>query len=665
MKICRLTLSLLALGACHEMRAVAPTAQEPPPRDEIHGRVLRADGTPVAGAQVQLTRMEGLEDRSGREVARSEPHGEAVATVVSAANGSFRFTGPLRGSHRLDVTSDEVQHRFGVPAGDFVEFIQGSGCRIEGQLNCADHEQEFFSGEVWLEDGYGGVRLLATPILADGSFNFDSLPPRQYQIAAQVDGHFVYHQMGGVRPVAAGETVQAEVHVTAGRSVDVAGRVLDRRTSAPIEGAKVYSSELEQVTDQEGRFRFQETLSTNNLQHTVRLDATASGFERGTARFDLKSECLIQLEASWPLVMNIRGILVDAAGKPAAGTDISAFYVERYYETTSDYQKSTVADVQGAFTIPWPDDREASLLIQTFDRKLYRLYLGSLPAVAPVREIRLPALSVWNLRLQDDSGNPVAGVELGRDKSRLSARPAREGEAPATHAEFIESRVTSDSFGRCQFVTDATVPPTVGIFFRWGHHWVFPLPPADGGEHVLTLDNLRRVPVRVLTADRQPAEDFFLLVLDAEHPMPDFGETQGGASDVSNLFPSAAGGMAYVEGKFQREVSIVIQAMFVPEYRQDGVALDAGPIEIVLPWTATCTGRVVDADGKAVSAATLLLIDKGKETACAETDADGNFSVTLQKGKFYALVAVDSSGRRSEPVGAGTNTSDLLLRIKD
>jgi len=670
MKIHCFAIPLLAFAACDEPTAVAAAAPEPPPRDEIHGRVLRPDRTPVAGATIQLTRISGLEGReedSGRLLVRGSPSGEAVATVHSAEDGSFRFRGPLRWNHRLDLTHGDAQeHRFAVPAGDFVEFILGTGCRIEGQLRCEDHEQERFSGVVWLTEDYsGGTRLLAAPISPEGFFHFDSVPPRLYHLLAQVDGHFSYRRMGGVQPVLPGETVRAEISVEEG--VEIAGRVLDKRNSAPIAGAQVWiqnGSGPGQLTDQAGRFRFQESRPPSRWSTKADLTANAPGFEQGTTESDLKSECLIRLEPAWPLVKTIRVRLLDAAGMPVAGARVDAFAVARHYEITSGYGQSSVSDAQGEFAIPWPGEPDASLLIRTSDRMEYHLFLGPVAADAPVCEIQLPALTVWNLRLQDDSGNPVAGVDLGRDRTRLFARPPREGEEPATHAAFLETRTTSDSFGRCQFITDGTWPVEAGVFLSWRRHWVLPLQPG-GGEQALTLADLRRVPVRVLTADREPAEDFFLVVIDEEHPMEEYGSDQGGTTDPGNLFPSAAGGMAFVEGKFRREVSIVIMGEFMPEHRQEEVALDAGPIEIVLPWTETCTGRVEDATGKAVSGATVFFVDDGKESPCAETGADGTFRVILEKGKFFALIAQDASGRRSEPVGAGTNVSGLVLRIKE
>lgn len=675
MKIRRLTLTLLALTACSETRTAA-SAPDEPPRDEIHGRVLRADGTPVAGAQVSLTRMDGLAPPQRELVVGIDPSGVLVASAVSAPDGSFQFAGPLRGNHRLDVNIGTAkEHRFGVPAGEFAEIVLGAGCRIEGRLICEDHKEEAFTGEVWLTENHdSGPHLLSAPIQPDGTFIFESLPPYQYFLTTHLPAHFSYSSMGGVRFAQWGETVPVEVHVRQGMLIE--GRVLAQETSVPISGAKIwiqYGSGLAQLTDAEGRFRFQESRPYDSqfpYHDSDTLMAMAPGYGRGSVTTDWKEEAVIRLPAKVVLPLSITGTLLNAQGQRIAGARLRLSPGWRDSESGPALQFGTT-DAEGKFSIPWSPSYEAELQIETADA-LFFLALGNVQSEGALGEIRLPVLAVWNVVLRDPAGQPVAGALLSRERGRLQGMTSRSDRDHLPQVEVWEMRTTSDSFGRCQFVTEVNNPVKLAARLGWNSTWKFALPATDGTEQVLTLDNLRRVPCRVLSHDRQPVQEFYLNVVDAEHPMPDFGNSgQGGVPDNMGLFIASAGGMTFIEGSFQREVSLVFTGIvlssggFLPQYRRDGVVLDAGPVEIVLPEPAPCTGRVVDVAGQPMAGAILLLIDEGKEEVVANTEADGGFHLLLLPGKFYALVAVDESDRRSEPVAVMPGVKDLVLRIKE
>ncbi len=651
----------------------APLRASPPLRDEIHGRVLHPDRTPAVSAQVRLWELPEREFGLLRET--DSEGATAAGTIQTGADGTFRFDGPLAGNFRVEAESGGfLEHRFPVPAGDYVEILLGSGCRIEGTVLCASHDAEVFEGEVWLARSWFDVRLLGTPILPSGTFTFPSVSPGTHTVLARIAGHAVDNPLLQANLTTWGEIARVELTVAAGLVIE--GRVLDEVTERPIAGATVWvtaSDEASQITDPDGRFRFVGIRRfVLDLGDIARIFSDAPGYASGETALVTGADCLIRMKKEDPPPLRITGRLLDQEGRPVAGAKLEASG-RKQDDSDEDadpflrnLRESEVTEPSGRFVIPWDAGLDTSINITSAAQGTNHLILGVIRADRDLGDLHLPATAVWDLRFTDEAGFPVAGAEVFMSQSisipdeRFDSPEFLLGPLP-----YITPTRTTDSFGRCRIVSGPMEDGTIGVSLGENGHWLFSLPSSDGNEQVLELEDLRQVPVRILDSSGDLPPFLFLSVID---PVESRGIQADLFEEGDVLFPSQDGRFL-IQGRYPRAVALRLDLpgpSAVGTVVREGVALDAGPVEIVLPEFLPVAGIVQDAAGRPLPGATLLrLLGSGRDAIVTRTDKEGRFAIRILPDARVQLFAQDENDRRSETVEIAAGAAGVVLTIRD
>ena len=137
-------------------------------------------------------------------------------------------------------------------------------------------------------------------------------------------------------------------------SVVVTGQVLDDRTGAPLAEAWLWvgrGAHLFQRTDSKGRFRIRLPADDDD---PLRFGAVGYGQARGPAPGDVRSPLTIRLEPA----LDLRGRVVDAAGSPVVGAELTL-------TTQGETRTPTRATTQGGNKASSPPTLHSSLTLAT------------------------------------------------------------------------------------------------------------------------------------------------------------------------------------------------------------------------------------------------------------------------------------------------------------
>jgi len=283
---------------------------------DLHGIVVRADGTPVSGASVVALhyrwRLLGMISSYEQFVESAEG-----PRAVTARNGVFTL--PLE---RGDLVHLRIRARgFAtteltyLQAGERMRVVLGQGVRLvvvatsPGGKPVADMPVRFFVNPErtghWLEN-----TVTTGP---DGRAVFEDLPP---SLAGWIDPHPNRKGLGDpgwveIELPATGEWVHS-LELPAGRSLR--GCVTDARGGAPIEGARVSTNWalLPSVrTDAKGEYELHGwTKALGKALHVV-----APGFAHGTVEVTEAGDLDVSLRPG----LTLRGRIVDDGQEPVAG----------------------------------------------------------------------------------------------------------------------------------------------------------------------------------------------------------------------------------------------------------------------------------------------------------------------------------------------------------
>lgn len=207
----------------------APGASDQP----ITGVVLAADGSPLAGVEVQA-----LFAGRGRAIGRSasaitDEAGAFVLAPLDAASYVVRATPKAGGAF--------VQ-RGPVEPGAFVELRLEAGLSLEGRL-VDDSGEAVAAGTVELSrvvDPVRRARIASVSVFdVQGRFRFEGLQPGRYELRGAAQGRAGSDAVAVELPAAGGP-----IELVLGEGGAVFGRVLDARTHDPIARAQVVVSGL-------------------------------------------------------------------------------------------------------------------------------------------------------------------------------------------------------------------------------------------------------------------------------------------------------------------------------------------------------------------------------------------------------------------------------------
>jgi hypothetical protein len=188
----------------------------------LRGRVVRADGTPIAGAAVRASQQD---------------EGEDPARVESASDGSFSFKGLAAGSWRVQAFREGV----GTAAIDGVqvpasgeaapcELRLGGGARLAGRVVVAPGRDP--SG-IPIRFGSRSGHQASGATDAEGRFEMRGLPPGEAQVVAGAPDQRIASEVLTIPD--SEETIEVTLTLESGNTVD--GTVT--RSGAPVSGAIV------------------------------------------------------------------------------------------------------------------------------------------------------------------------------------------------------------------------------------------------------------------------------------------------------------------------------------------------------------------------------------------------------------------------------------------
>jgi protocatechuate 3,4-dioxygenase beta subunit len=285
----------------------------------LEGRVVDADGAPVAGARVS--------------VSGDRPDAEAR----TGADGGYRFPRILPGRQRLEVRHAD----FGLA----VEMVEVAGPRTRFDLRMP--RATIVQGRILGRDG-SPLAAMAAPSLqvdrepvevdAEGRFRF-SLTPGEHEVRAEAPDRAPDER----RVTAVGDPIDLDLEL--GRPGAIAGRIADLAARQFVSlGLRDTSREssAEARTDELGRFELTGVaagawtlVATDDLGRTIERQVQVEE-GRGTTLPELR----------FPPLPAVRGRVLDPEGRPIRGASLS-FELEREQERLRIW---AVADGQGSFT---------------------------------------------------------------------------------------------------------------------------------------------------------------------------------------------------------------------------------------------------------------------------------------------------------------------------
>ncbi|MEK6607588.1 MAG: carboxypeptidase-like regulatory domain-containing protein, partial [Myxococcota bacterium] len=271
----------------------------------ILGRVLDAEGRPLAGASIEASRDD-----------------EPAAQAHGAADGSFRLGGLAAGRATLRASAPgfaQSERTLTAPSAGMT-IVLARLVAIEGRVtrSGAPHAATVACA------GSGLSPLISARAGPDGRFRID-VREGIYDLAASSDDGFASRVVAGVDARGAAPSHVAIALEPAGA---LTGVVRDAH-GAPIVGALVTTGETRiaavtaldprLVTDAAGHFRF-----AGLVAGAYRVDASAAGFRPAT-QGDVTvtaggvTHVVLQLDAG----ARITGVVIDSRDRPVAGAEVS------------------------------------------------------------------------------------------------------------------------------------------------------------------------------------------------------------------------------------------------------------------------------------------------------------------------------------------------------
>ena len=655
--------------------APAPVMADIDPDRDIHGVVVRADGSPVAGAE--LTTVE----YPWRQTAFFSRHGWSDETrpgpsSTSRSDGSFALR--TEAGQRLDV---HVRAE-GLAPVVFPHVSGGSRVRIvldapvELAVRVRDMQGQAAAGAV--------VSIWASPRVRDAGLSFRRIDQR---VVADAAGR------AELSDVPAGATVRLLAWTpdrasrseatrvtlpTTGRlekelvllpASGLEGRVLDARTRAPVVGARVGAGVflgLEGrdyvLTDGEGRYRMPGGLPPGFRDVCVFGDGYALARKRSRGGV---------LDFALDHGVEVRGRVVDAGGRAVEGARLSAYAWDDSIRTRRDIASldSAITDPKGRFVLSGlAADRSHELRIESLVAgRLNTRIPARAAAAAPLDlgDLRLGAPNTLEIHIHDAANAPLRHVE-----ATLYALDAK---GPAQSFNRIANAKTGDS-GRLSFtglapatyVLRLATSPRAGVGGLVQRYWQVTAPP-EGGDTQITIDTGTR-PLRLRVVDEGGAP-----LPDVSFHVRDWPQAEWGARTMG-------GGMTDGEGLVTLHVNVgaeVHLGLASRGYVRVPIVIqpDVDAHTVVLTRSLALTGRLLDREGEPIVHGRIRITGEGRKEAVTYTDRNGVFRQKLAKGERvdvrfagevhdHATNGTTLIPLEAERVDVLPDAQDLALRVR-
>jgi large repetitive protein len=568
----------------------------------VSGRVVRPDGTPVSAAVVDAPTI--LAPRS------ADTNSDGTFTLTGLAAGPAVLT-----AHSLDGNLSSPPVTVTAPAKDVTITIP-RGARIEGRVLDRATQQPVTDFAVSLPARSQRPFVAATahdekPIHADdGSYAIDNVPPGAVDLTVRASG-YVTGSRGDIN-AEDGKTVTG-IDIQLDRGATISGHVTSH--GAAIAGAEVRQASqrgLQQgpqggsvTTDADGLYKLDGLAEGDRL-----IEFHKTGFITAQKPVEVKSGKDVQLDAELDPGHELRGRVVDRAGRGVAGANIMATGLgERRFDNM------IVSDADGSFVVAGLADGK----YQVTARKE-----GMVSGDAS--DVDLPQTRPLSLTL--DAGATITGRVTGVTPEELTqvvvtavGGTSRNQTNTDTRGNFSlsglpDGQVRVDAFlvmaGRRRMapaktiVVENGVAPAVEINFDEG---ISVSGRVTKGGVPVSYGNVSFAP-----ADARPGSDrqFVNAIIS-----PDGTYTAAGLSIG--------------------DYTVRVNGPNVPQYQTKYTASTSGTFDIDIHG-ATLRGRVVDAkSGTPVADARVLLMSRLPANGSARTDSDGRFAIDAMPDATYDL----------------------------
>lgn len=598
----------------------------------VHGRVVDADRTPVAGAEVALLL------RPAGDFALLIDHAyvaevRTVATLVTDASGAFRFEVEPARTYALRVRATGWCERQldGVGAGPAIEVVLSRGAELAVDVVRASDGAAIADAVVVLlhdeleqnpesrTDARGRARFVGIPA---GAARVLAVPANEASSGVEVE-------------IAAGAVRELRIEVADGFTVE--GRVRERGSGRPIADAEVsaWSFLHKNVrTDALGRYRIH-GVGPGGVDFAT-IAARAPGFGRAQRRVTLASgtEPVCDLELTPALVL--RGRIVDGERAPIAGAYVAAVGVGFQQTVRLRDDVSTRSGADGRFELA-NVSRELghALFVRAHGRETRTLdVVVPEPATGPidVGDVVMRAQSSLEGRVVDSAGESIENALIVL--RHLGAAPL------AAQAGLDTQHVSTDVHGRFRAADLAAGKHEIRVVIS-GYSEL-----RTGVE--LAAGEVRRGLELVLAGGGVIAGQ----VVDSDG---------GGVPDAEVRVAGPDGPRSSWRGRTKADGSFRIEGLPDEELRVDAQRYDpletpggetvwllASAVVEVRPWTTdlrltlppadVIEGRVLDVDGASLVGGCVEAFDADGRVLGQAAARDGAFRLLVPRGAVVRLV---------------------------
>jgi large repetitive protein len=612
---------------------------------EISGRVVRPDGTPVAGAIVDT------------------PTGVMPRTTETAADGTFTLLGIAAGSailtaHSTDGNLSSPPVTVTAPAKNVTITIP-QGARIEGRVIDRATQQPVTDFAIALpsrsQRQYAFASGEKTIHADDGHYEIDNVPPGAVDLYVRAAG-YVRGSRGDV-VAEDGKTVNG-IDIQLDRGATISGRVT--AGGAPVAGVDVRqaSQRMPQMspqtmdgaanTDADGVYKLDGVAEGERL-----IQFNKTGFVAAQKPVEVKAGSDAHLDVELDPGHELRGRVVDRSGRGVAGAYVDASAAGMRRNTSMN-----VTDDDGSFSMAGLSDGK----YQVTARKQ-----GLVSAEAT--DVDVPQARPLTLTL--DAGATVTGRVSGLPAEELmqvivtgSGGMSRNQTNADANGNFTltglpDGQVRVEAFlvsgGRRRMAPPKTivvengVAPAVELNFEEGIN-VSGRVTKSGVP--LSFGSISFIPIVGSSARSTPGVTSF--------PPPQDPQRQFVNAMISSDGTYTAAGLSI--GDYTVRVSSSAISMYQTKY----TAAASGTFDIDIRG-AMLRGRVVDArSGAPLAGARVVMTSRSPANGSAATDSDGRFAIdTLPDATYDLHVSRDEYAATSQPIViANGSAPDVEVRME-